>query len=198
VQFIKEKDFRELLKIHMASEKTDIDKIEGKGALNFLAIDDVPVVKEGEIIDPDSVIQLTFAGDKPVFPEMTLSATDPFIKMIQNSQKEWVVITDNSVEPKATLNSDSFLRAALFGEPPFNPLRFCHRPIIVKDETAALGEVIPILKVHPERSDDDVIDRDIIIFWGNQKRIITGSDILGRLMRGIVQNQGAGFKKLVR
>ena len=30
------------------------------------------------------------------------------------------------------------------------------------------------------------------------KRIITGSDILGRLMRGIVQNEGAGFKKMIR
>ncbi len=46
VQFIKEKDFQELLKIHMYSEETDIEKIEGKGALNFLAIDDLPVVKE--------------------------------------------------------------------------------------------------------------------------------------------------------
>lgn len=67
----------------------------------------------------------------------------------------------------------------------------------MKDENAALGEVIPILKVHPERFDDDVIDQDIIIFWGSQKRIITGSDILGRLMRGIVQNQGVGSKKLI-
>ena len=197
VQFFKEKDFRELLKIHMVSEETDIDKIEGKGALNFLAIDDLLVVQEGETIDPNSVIQLQFVGDKPVFPKMDLSPSDAFLKMIQSSQKKWIVITDNRGEPKVTLNSDSFLRAALFCDPHFNPLRYCHHPIVVRDEHAALGEVIPILKVHPERFDDDVIDRDIIIFWGRQKRIITGSDILGRLMRGIVQNQGTGFKKLI-
>jgi hypothetical protein len=126
---------------------------------------------------------------------MELSATDPFLKSIQSSNKKWVVITDNNGEPKVTLNSDSFLQAALFGGPRFNPLLYCHRPIIIKDEHATLGEVIPTLKVHPERSDDDVIDEDIILFWGTQKRIITGSDILGRLMRGIVQNQGANFKK---
>ena len=95
------------------------------------------------------------------------------------------------------MNLDTFLRAALFGGSRLSPLLYCHRPIIVKDEQAMLGEIIPKLKVHPERSDDDVIDQDIIIFWGKQKRIITGSDILGRLMRGIVQNQGTGFKKLV-
>jgi hypothetical protein len=197
VQYFAEKDFRELLKIHMNSEETDLEKIEGKGALNFLAIDDLLVVQEGETIDPNSVIQLTFVGDKPVFPKMALSVTDPFLKLIQSSQKKWVVITDNSSEPKVILNSDSFLRGALFGDPHFNPLHYCHSPIVVKDEKAKLGEVIPILKVNPERFDDDVIDRDIIIFWGRQKRIIAGSDILGRLMRGIVQNQGTGFKKLI-
>ena len=197
VQFINEKDFRKLLKIHMDSEETEIEKIEGNGALNFLAIDDLPVVKEGEEIDPGSVIQLQFIEDKPLFPAMALSATDPFLISIQSSLKKWVVITDSNGEPKATLNSDRFVRAALFGGQYFNPFLYCHRPIIVKDEHAKLGEVIPKLKVHPERSGDDVIDEDIIIFWGDQKRIITGSDILGRLMRGIVQNQDTDFNKMI-
>jgi hypothetical protein len=198
VQFIKEKDFRELLKIHMDSEDTDIEKIEGKGALNFLAIDDLPVIEEGEIIDTNSVIQVKFDGHKPVFPEMALSAKDPFLKRIQSSQKKWVVLTDNNDEPKAIVNSDEFLRAALFGGQQFNPLLYCHRPIIVRDDQTPLGKIIPKLKVQPERSDDDVIDEDIILFWGSQKRIITGSDILGRLMRGIVQNRGIDFRKIRR
>lgn len=196
VQFINEKDFRELLKIHIDSEETDIEKIEGKGCLNFMAIDDLPAIQEGETIAPNSIIQLPFVDNKPVFPKIEPSPSDAFLTKIQSSQKKWVVITNNSGEPKVTLNSDRFLRAALFVDPPFNPLRFCHRPIIVKDENAALGKVIPILKVHPERSNDDVIDDDTIIFWGNQRRIITGSDILGRLLRGIVQNQSTGFQKL--
>lgn len=196
VQFIKEKDFRELLKIHIYSEETDIEEIEGKGSLNFLAIDDLPVVREGETVDPNSVIQLPFAGDKPVFPDIALSATDPFLKMIQASHKKWVIIIDGNGEPNTILNSVSFVQTALFGGLPFNPLLHCHHPIIVKDEHATLGEVIPTLQVQPERSDDDVIDRDIILFWGSQKRIITGSDLLGRLMRGIVQNKGVDFKKV--
>ncbi|MGV7225029.1 MAG: DUF21 domain-containing protein [Nitrospinales bacterium] len=198
IQFIKEKDFRELLKIHMDSEETDIQKIEGKGALNFLAIDDLPVIEEGEKIDTCSVIELQFADGRPVFPKMELSAIDPFLKRIQSSQKKWVVLTDNKDEPKAIVNSDEFLRAALFGGQHFKPLLYCHRPIIIRDDHTPLGEVIPKLKVQPERSDDDVIDEDIILFWGSQKRIITGSDILGRLMRGIVQNRGIDFRKIFR
>ena len=36
-----------------------------------------------------------------------------------------------------------------------------------------------------EHPDDDVIDNDLILVWGSQKRMITGSDLLGRLLRGI-------------
>ena len=197
LQFFDEKDFRDLLEIHVKAEESNIANVEGKGALNFLAIDDLPVVEEGEIVDAKSVIQLPFIGDKPVFPRIDRSDKDPFLKLIQSSEKKWVVITDSNGEPKATLNSDSFLRAALFGGSPFNPLLYCHHPIVVRDEHDTLGNVIPKLKVYPEHFEDDVIDEDIILFWGSQKRIITGSDILGRLMRGIVKNQGVNFRKLI-
>ena len=42
-----------------------------------------------------------------------------------------------------------------------------------------------------------MIDEDIMLFWGSQRRIITGSDILGRLMRGIVQNRETYFTKAI-
>ena len=87
------------------------------------------------------------------------------------------------------MNANQAIIAALFGGKDFNPLHYCHHPIIVKDENYTLGKIIPTLKVQPEHRRDDVIDKDTIIFWGNEKRIITGSDILGRLMRGIVQNK---------
>ena len=32
---------------------------------------------------------------------------------------------------------------------------------------------------------DDVIDDDLILIWTDEKRVITGADILGRLLRGI-------------
>jgi metal transporter CNNM len=37
-----------------------------------------------------------------------------------------------------------------------------------------------------------VIDNDLILVWDSQKRIITGADLLGRLLRGIaiVEPQG--------
>ena len=78
-----------------------------------------------------------------------------------------------------------FLRDALFGKEPFRPYSYCHRPIVVSDAVTPLGEVIQKLRVHPEHSEDDVIDNDLILCWDKEKRIITGADLLGRLLRGI-------------
>ena len=59
-----------------------------------------------------------------------------------------------------------------------------------------LGEVINKLRVHPEHSEDDVIDNDLILCWNNEKRIITGADLLGRLLRGIAgRNHNFSFQK---
>jgi hypothetical protein len=44
--------------------------------------------------------------------------------------------------------------------------------------------------VKSEHTEDDVIDNDLILVWGEQRRIITGADLLGRLLRGIVTQDG--------
>jgi metal transporter CNNM len=194
VQFFQEKDLRELLKIHLEAPQTDIEKVEGKGAMNFLAIDDLSIVEEGEIIDPKSIIELPFIDSKPIFPDITSSCDDAFLNKIQDSGKKWVILTDASFEPKLTLDSDAFLRSALFKQTEFNPLQFCHRPIIIKDSKTSLGAVMSRLKVYPERISDDVIDEDIILFWGDEKRVITGSDVLGRLLRGIAYRENTHYR----
>jgi hypothetical protein len=187
IQYFQEKELQELLKIHMNAPETDIEKIEGKGALNFLAIDDLSIIEEGEPVDPESIIEIKFKNNKPIFPKIKHSCDDVFLKIIHKAQKKWTVLTDEEGVPKLTLDSDAFLRSALFAKTGYNPLNFCHRPIIFYDARTPLGEAILQLKVQPERLGDDVIDQDIILFWGEQKRIITGADILGRLLRGIVQ-----------
>ena len=73
-----------------------------------------------------------------------------------------------------------------------NPLAYCHRPIFVRDDKTRLGEVLRELKVRPEHAQDDVIDHDIILVWNGERRVITGADILGRLLRGIVGKEAPG------
>lgn len=194
IPFFNENDLRELILLHTEAVETEIDKMEGKGALNFLALDDLPLAFEGEAIDPKSILQLEFDGDRPLFPSIEASIDDEFLKNIQLSAKKWTIILDQEKEPRMVLDSDKFLLDALFSKKRLNPYRHCHRPIILKDGQTPLGEVIPRLKVNPQHSDDDVIDEDIILLWGEEKKIITGSDILGRLLRGIVQNSAVPFR----
>jgi hypothetical protein len=101
-----------------------------------------------------------------------------------------------SVDVLLALQSDGFPRDALFNGDSLNPYSRCRRLIIIKEEKAKLGDTISRLKVYPDRHGDDVVDEDVIILWGEEKRIITGSDILGRLLRGIVQNNSVAFRKL--
>ncbi|MCF8085148.1 MAG: CNNM domain-containing protein [Deltaproteobacteria bacterium] len=189
IPYFRERDLEEIIKMHILSAESEIDHVEGRGALNFLSMDDVPVRLEGEQMDPKSIISISFEGTRPVFPQISSSTADPFLTRLQVSGKKWVVITDTEGEPRLVVNADGLLRAALFDPKPLNPFRYCHRPIIVKNEETSLGDTIPRFKVRPKRSDDDVVDEDIIIYWGEDKRVITGADILGRLLRGIAHRQ---------
>ncbi len=186
IQYFHEKDLEELLRMHINSPESDIDLVEGRGALNFLAIDDLPLHREGELLDPKSIISLDFIGERPVFPDFSPRKSDKFLSAVNQSKKKWVVITDKAQEPRMVLDADGFLRDALLLKETAKPYRYCHRPIIVREMTATLGDIIPLLKVSPTGPGDDVIDQDIILVWGDAKKVITGSDILGRLLRGIV------------
>ena len=82
-----------------------------------------------------------------------------------------------------------FLRDALFDKISIKPESYWHRPIIVHQMRARLGDVICHMKVTVEHPGDDVVDDDLILVWGEQKRIITGADLLGRLLRGIATQE---------
>jgi len=56
---------------------------------------------------------------------------------------------------------------------------------------------IKSLKKYISGREDDVVDEDIILLWSDQKIVITGSDILGRLLRGIMQNKNTSLGKTV-
>ena len=132
-----------------------------------------------------SVISLPLASGKCVLPAFDPSPADPFLQRVNASGKKWVIVTDLGGEPAFVLDSHHFLRDALFKHPDKIQGACWHRPVIVRDMQTRLGDVIGRLKVVQERPDDDVIDNDLILVWGSQRRIITGSDLLGRLLRGI-------------
>ncbi|MDQ2078219.1 DUF21 domain-containing protein [Marinimicrobium sp. ABcell2] len=185
IKFFKEKDIREILRLHMHSESSDIARIEGQGALNFLDIDDIPITEEGEPVSEASVIRLKFDQGRPIFPPVEADTHNTFIQKIALPNVSWIVLIDENNEPALLLRSDAFIRAALFSPKSFKPQRYCHRPIIIRDSNAKLGNVFHRFVVRSNNVEEDIIENDVILLWNDSPRIITGTDILGRLLRGI-------------
>jgi metal transporter CNNM len=186
ISFLHERDFRAFITKHVGVAGADVGQLEAAGALNFLDLDDVIVADEGEKIDPRSIITLPIENNRPLLPNFERSPNDSFLRKLNASGKKWVIIVDSSGRPSFVLDAHHFLRDLLFDTMSAGLEFYWHRPIIVTDMRTPLGDVIGRMKVKPERPEDDVIDNDLILVWGQQKRIITGADLLGRLLRGIV------------
>ena len=186
ILYLREKDITEILRKHVEEEGSDINQFEGIGAMNFLAIDDMLVMEQGEVVHPESLIPLEERDGQLVFPHFQRTAEDPFIQAVAKSDKKWVILTDSGNFPHYALDSDKFLREALLGHPSFSPWQSCHSPILVEDQNISLGEVILQMKNRSTRADDRSIDKDLVLVWGDTKKIVTGADILGRLLKGVL------------
>lgn len=57
--------------------------------------------------------------------------------------------------------------------------------MMVDQADRQLGELIGRFKVHKGDRGDEILDRDVILLRGSAPRVVTGNDILGRLLRGI-------------
>lgn len=192
ISYLRERDLKRVIRKHVEADEAEVDHVEGIGALNFLSIDDLKVSQEGELLNPDSVIRLPAKMDLPVIPDIERSENDPFLQRVNASGHNWVVLADEQGEPLLLLDADGALRAALFEKDvPLDLYRFCHRPLIVRDENVTIGETILELKSKEDHdhSHDDALEFDAVLLWGEHPRIITGADILGRLLKGIVSHE---------
>ena len=189
VTFFREAELSRLIRHHMLEPAADeVDWVEGMGALNFLALDDVTVGEEGELLDAHSIIALPLKPHRQSvleLPEVTLGVEDPFVERVNRTGHKWAILTDPEGEPRVALDVDGFVRDVLTRGADAVVAYHCHRPVIVLDPTMPLGHIIGRLQATGSRSEDDVIDNDVVLLWGDDPRIITGADILGRLLRGI-------------
>lgn len=148
--------------------------------------DNLSVEEEGVPIDPESIIRLPLQNGLPHFPTFKKSADDPFLQRINASGKAWVVIADEHNQPHLMMDADGFLRHALFTGQPTDPSDYCHRPVIIRDRKAPLGSVIAQLSFDTMSPGDHIITYDTVLLWTDTPGLITGSDLLGRLMRGSI------------
>lgn len=191
IDYLREKDLRNVIKKHVEAEEAEVDHVEGIGALNFLTIDDFNVTQEGEFVDPESIIRLPIKVDLPIIPEYSRLPTDPFLQQLNKSGRKWVVLADEQGEPHLLVDADGALRGALIDSgQDFDLYHYCYRPLIVRDVKMTLADVIWHLKASEslDHNHDGVIEIDAVLVWSENPRIITGADILGRLLKGITSD----------
>ncbi|MEQ8262407.1 DUF21 domain-containing protein [Pseudohaliea sp.] len=194
IQYYREAELKEIILQHLRADESEMERAEAMGALNFLNMDDLPVSDEGVPLHPDSIIQLPVESDQLRFPDFAGVVEDPFLRALEASGKPWAVLTDTEDNPRQVLDVDGFLRSVLFHPDAADPRAFCHRPVIVRNRDRSLGDVITRLWLDRELGEDQMISRDVILLWDGQPRIITGADLLGRLMEGIARDGRRGSR----
>jgi len=187
IEYFKEKDLEELIAMHMKAADSEIQKVEGRGAMNFLSMDDLPLSSEGEPLKSESILKIPFKKGYPVFPEVEKKEGKELIEKIDASRHKWVVLIDQRERPRMVLDADHFLRETMLRPNSNNPLEACHRPIIIREGKTSIGDVLPRFMALGKKRKDHGIDEDVVLLWSDERRIITGSDILERLLRGIAK-----------
>lgn len=189
VQYFRERDLRSLLHRHITAAESDLDAVEGIGALNFLAIDDVPISQEGEPISEKDILKLNIVDNHPQFFEADDSAEEGqrlLLERVLECSSQWIIIVGKNNYPAFALDGNAYLRALLkAGDKVVDPFLYCHNPVVVEDERTRLGAVLSMFKSNEEIHSDAPLKKDVILLWSANKRAITGADILGRLLKGI-------------
>ena len=185
-QFLSEDIIKSFIEKHIEGIDSEIDKMEGIGAINFLNIDDVLIKDEGENINKDSVISLQTSNNELIIPNHQPNVSDSFIQKINNSGEKWIIFTDEEDFPRLILDADGFIRSIFSENPIENFKKFSHVPLVIIDEKIDLGQLFIQLKNKDQKQSDRPIERDIALLWNKEyKKIITGADLFGRLLMGI-------------
>ncbi|GAC32833.1 DUF21 domain-containing protein [Paraglaciecola polaris] len=188
ITYFREKELTAIINAHIDADETDVEHVQGVGALNFLQIDNITVNEEGEVIDPKSMLTMPCKLDLPLLPEQGSEGFADFVNAVNASGHKWVLLLDEQRNPLLMLDADGFIRATLVDNIPCDAYKFCHRPLIIEDKNCTLGDAMQRLKITQDIdvSSDEVLHADVIVVWSSElPRLITGADILGRLLKGI-------------
>jgi hypothetical protein len=180
VHDLRETMLRKYIARSMGTTGSDIDKFEGRGAVNFLALDSRLVGEEGQMVDPRSVVGLSLVDGRLEFPKRGAQEAD-FVRGVQASGRKWVILIAPDGTPHLLLNADRFLRA-LFSEESIDPHDHCVRPIVTKDPRTTLEQALMSVGA----TEGKPTDERIILLWGEEKRIVTRADLLKRLFEGVL------------
>jgi len=199
--FYRERDIEIILEKHISEQTSEISANEGRGALNFLDLDDRFIIHEGSSIHPDTIYTMPVNLDLPILPGPDTEEGRAFIATLNKHPKlRALILSEEDGRPQLVINTVEYLSSLYAAEQSdseggskvaeLDIYEFCHRPIIVFDSKTTLDDVLGEFVVEANDHNDHVVDRDVVIYWTeDQTRIVTGADIFGRLLRGIARRE---------
>jgi len=188
--FYRERDIEIILEKHISEQDSEISANEGRGALNFLDLDDRYISSEGNVIDPETIYMFPLSLDLPVLPRLDTPEGVTFVDALKQHTGLWAVIVGEKGMPQLVLETSDYLGALYALGDDVDVYDFCHRPVVVTNDDIQLDAVLGEFVVEASDKDDHLVDRDVVLYWTDeQKRIITGADIFGRLLRGIARRE---------
>ncbi len=199
--FYRERDIEIILEKHISEQSSEISANEGRGALNFLDLDDRFIIHEGNPINPDTIYTMPVNLDLPILPSPDTEEGQKFVAALnKHPMMRAVILSEEDGRPQLVINTTEYL-SSLYAVEHGGPeaqgdlgdigiYDFCHRPIVVFDSKTTLDDVLGEFVVEANDHNDHVVDRDVVIYWTeDRKRIVTGADIFGRLLRGIARRE---------
>lgn len=188
--FYRERDIEIILEKHIREQDSEISANEGRGALNFLDLDDRYISSEGNVVDASTIYTFPLNLDLPVFPETGTTESLDFIESLKSHPCLWAVIVGEKGGPQLVLKTTDYLGELFARGEQVDIYDYCHRPVVVSDDEIRLDSVLGEFVVEATDVDDHVVDRDVVLYWTKEeKRIITGADIFGRLLKGIARRE---------
>ncbi|MFT6861933.1 MAG: metal transporter CNNM [Akkermansiaceae bacterium] len=186
--FYRERDLEIILEKHINEHSSEISANEGQGALNFLDLDDREISAEGSAIDQSTIYCFESKLDLVILPELDSPEGIIFIDRLKKHPYAWAIIENLDANPVLVLDTTSFLTQLFVDGSEADVYSHCHRPIIVTSSEIHLDTVLGDFVVEADHKDDHIVDNDVILYWTpDQKRIITGADIFGSLLKGIAK-----------
>lgn len=177
IEYVSERDLSELIEIQKNKEsETKIAESESQGMLNILGLKNTELADLGIPIDPESIVRCKSRNGKIVIPEIKTNQDDEFVKKVNASMKEWIILVDQQDEPHYVLNSNHF-RSELSKGRSFDPIELCHDPLTFKSGKTSFLEALTSLRGMPSK---------VILVWEREvKRIITNREALRLILKGV-------------
>ncbi|NCP67793.1 DUF21 domain-containing protein [Candidatus Peregrinibacteria bacterium] len=184
-RYFNEKDLIALIEEHLVSnELHDISFAEGRGAIEFLKLDDRLVKDVGQNILALQSLSCDFTNGRLLKIDFQPKASDAFLKKLLHCRCEWMVLLDEKGEPKLALDINRFIKAVFAGKP-VKVRDFCVKPILVDDPNAKVSTVLKhFVRKTKSHITDPNIDGAVVVYWnGKTRKILTSDDLMSLLLK---------------